>query len=471
MNKFRTSHDLRSFAAQLEERGELVRIRQEVDPRYELPALLQQLEQSGHAFIFENVRGADFPLIGGLLNSAVRLGQSIGVDTSGQYDHRHHAAAFSKAAEKPLPHTEVATGPVKDVVLTGANIDLAKLPVPTFFELDSGAFITGAVGISRDKKDGRLNMGFYRSLITGTDTLVINASSMSDLRRIYAAAEQSGEAMPIALAIGVPPALLMAASGKTPEGVSELDLAGGLMGQPVEMVKCETSDLMVPANAEFIIEGVVDFSNKIENTLGEFAGQYGPETAPTTRVVAITHRKDAMFYSIMAGRNPEHNTLGAISTYGMQAIIAANLRKQFPNIKAINVACEPKLGAMLHMFIAIDKRNDEEPRKLLDAAFNATAGIFPVSMITKRIVIVDNDIDVYNLEEVEWAVWTRLSRAEKIMVLPDVKSWELERCVNEDMESVRIGIDGTMDMEAVDKLLKPVIPGSEGVHLEDYLDD
>jgi 2,5-furandicarboxylate decarboxylase 1 len=123
------------------------------------------------------------------------------------------------------------------------------------------------------------------------------------------------------------------------------------------------------------------------------------------------------------------------------------------------------------MFIAIDKRNDEEPRKLLDAAFNATAGIFPVSMITKRIVIVDNDIDVYNLEEVEWAVWTRLSRAEKIMVLPDVKSWELERCVNEDMESVRIGIDGTMDMDAVDKLLKPVIPGSEGVHLEDYLDD
>jgi 2,5-furandicarboxylate decarboxylase 1 len=470
MNSWRKSHDLRSFAAQLEEQGELVRISKEVEPRFELPALLQQLDQSGKAFIFDKIRGARFPLIGGLLNSTQRLGQAIGNDTSELYDHRHHAEAFLAAAAAPVPHQVVASGPVKEVVLTGDEINLADLPVPTFFELDSGAFITGAVGISQDQVDGRLNMGFYRSLITGKDTLVINASSMSDLRRIYAAAEESGDPMPIALAIGVPPALLMAASGKTPPGLSELDLAGGLMGQPVEMVKCTTSDLLVPAMAEIVIEGVVDFSNKIENTLGEFAGQYGPETAPTTRVTAITHRKDALFYSIMAGRNPEHNTLGAISTYGMQKIIAANLREQFPAIKDINIACEPRLGAMLHIFISIAKKNDDEPRQLLDAAFKATAGIFPVSMITKRIVIVDDDIDVFNLEEVEWAIWTRLSRADKVMTIADVKSWELERCVNDDMESVRVGIDGTMDMDSVDKLLKPVIPGSEAIHLDDYLD-
>jgi len=470
MNSWRKSHDLRSFAAQLESQGELVRIRKEVEPKFELPALLQQLEQHRKAFIFENIKGARFPLVGGLLNSTERLGQAIGNDTSGLYDHRHHAEAFLAAIAAPIAHEVVESGPVKEIVITGDDINLADLPVPTFFELDSGAFVTGAVGISQDKTDGRLNMGFYRSLITGKDRLVINASSMSDLRRIYAAAEESGEAMPIALAIGVPPALLMAASGKTPPGMSELDLAGGLSGQPVEMVKCETSDLLVPALAEIVIEGVVDFSTKVENTLGEFAGQYGPETAPTTRVTAITHRKDAMYYSIMAGRNPEHNTLGAISTYGMQKIIAANLREQFPSIKDINIACEPRLGAMLHIFISIAKKDDEEPRKLLDAAFEATAGIFPVSMIAKRIVIVDDDIDVFNLEEVEWAIWTRLSRADKIMTIADVKSWELERCVNEDMESVRVGIDGTMDMDSVDKLLKPIIPGSEAIHLDDYLD-
>jgi len=312
-------------------------------------------------------------------------------------------------------------------------------------------------------------MGFYRSLVTGPDRLVVNASSMSDLRRIYATAEASGEPMPIALAIGVPPALLMTASGKTAPGVSELDMAGALMGKPIELIKCETSDLLVPANAEIIIEGIVDFGAKVENTLGEFADQYGPETAPTTQITAITRRKDAMFYSIMAGRNPEHNTIGAISTYGMQKIIEENLKAQFPNIKDINVACEPRLGAMLHMFISIDKKDDAEPRKLLEAAFAATAGIFPVSMITKRIVVVDDDVDVYNLEDVEWAIWTRLSSEDKVMTLANVKSWELERCVDDEMRSVRVGIDGTMDMEAADKLLKPLIPGAASVHLDDYL--
>lgn len=463
-------HDLRSFVGLLEDRGELVRITREVEPKFELPALLPQLEKQGKAYLFENVKGAAFPLVGGLLSSAARLGLAVGQDVSGGYDHRNHAQVFGAALQSPHAWQEVATAPVKEVVRTGADINLHELPVPTFFELDSGPFITGAVGFSHDTQNQTVNMGFYRTLITGTDTMVVNASSMSDLRRIYATAEAAGEAMPIALAIGVPPALLMCASGKTPPGMSELDVAGGLMGQPVEMVKCETSDLRVPATAEIIIEGVVDFGSKIENTLGEFAGQYGPETAPTTRVTAITHRNNAMFYSIMAGRNPEHNTLGAISTYGMQRIVAENLREQFPSIREINVACEPRLGAMLHMFISIDKTSDDEPRKLLDAAFAATAGIFPVSMITKRIVVVDSDVDVFDLEEVEWAVWTRMSRAEKIFTLADIPSWELERCTNEQQQSMRIGIDATMDIDAVDKLLKPVTPGAEAVRLEDYID-
>jgi len=275
--------------------------------------------------------------------------------------------------------------------------------------------------------------------------------------------------MPIALAIGVPPALLMAASGKTPPGVSELDIAGGLMGAPVEMIKCETSDLLVPAAAEIIIEGVVDTSLRLENTLGEFAGQYGPEVAPQTRVTAITHRKNAMYFSIMAGRNPEHNTLGAVSTYGMQKAVEDNLRARFSNISDINVACEPRLGTMLHMFISIDKSTDAEPLELIDAAFAASTGLFPVSMIVKRIVVVDADVDVFDLEDVEWAVWSRLSRANKIKVIPNVKSWELERCTDANSTSARVGIDATMDLDQADKLVRPITPGAADIKLEDYL--
>jgi 2,5-furandicarboxylate decarboxylase 1 len=462
-------HDLRSFADELEKNGELVRISKEVDRRFELPALLVQLEKSGKAFIFDNVRDASFPLIGGLLTSAARLGRSVGQDTSAGYTHREHARTYARGVQSPVEPVVVETAPVKEVVVTGGDIDLSQLPVPTFFELDSGPFMTGAVGLSYDPEHGQLNMGFYRGWVTGKDTLVVNASSMSDLRRIYAAADEAGGQMPIALAIGVPPALLMCASGKTPPGVSELAIAGGLLGKPVELVKCETSDLLVPANAEIIIEGMVDTSNRVENTLGEFADQYGPEVAPVTTVTAITHRKDALYYSIMAGRNAEHNSIGAVSAYGMQNVVETTLREQFPNIKEINVACEPKLGTMLHMFISIDKSNDDEPGKLLDAAFAAHAGLFPVGVVTKRIVIVDSDIDVYDLEDVEWAIWSRLSCADKIRTIPDVHSWELERCTDENQASARVAIDATIDMDKLDKLVRPVIPGAADIKLDDYL--
>jgi 2,5-furandicarboxylate decarboxylase 1 len=298
---------------------------------------------------------------------------------------------------------------------------------------------------------------------------MINASSMSDLRKIYANAEENGESMPIALAIGVDPALLMCASGKHPPGVSEIEIAGSLKGEPIRMVPAEDSDLLVPADAEFIIEARVDFSRKHENTLGEFADQYGPETAPVSDIKVITHRQDPMFYSIMAGRSPEHNNIGAISIYGMLNIINAELRKQFPNIREVNVACEPKLGVMLHLFISIEKQSDDEPGELIRAAFAAHAGLFPVSTIVKRIVVVDEDIDVYDLVDIEWATWSRLGDASKIIIIPDVFAWELERCTNEESKSVRVGIDATKAIADRDKLVRPIIPGSSKIRLEDYL--
>ena len=463
-------HDLRSFVEELERLGELVRIRRPVDRKFELPALSVQLEKQGKAYIFENVKEAEFPFVGGLLSSARRLGLSVGQDVTQGYTHRDHARVYAQAVQNPVEPREVESAAVQEVVLEGSAIDMDKVPVPTFFELDSGPFITGAVGISRDPEHGQLNMGFYRNWVTSQNQVVVNASSMSDLRRFYETAKDNGGSMPIAVVIGAPPALLMCASGKTPPGVSELAIAGGFSGEPVDLVKCKTSDLMVPANAEMIIEGVVDTSNYVENTLGEFADQYGPEHAPVTTITAITHRKDALYYSIMAGRNPEHNTIGAVSAYGMQAAVETALRSQFPNIREINVACEPRLGTMLHMFISIDKSNDDEPHELIEAAFAAHAGLFPVNVVTKRIVVVDSDIDVYNLEDVEWAIWSRMSKTSKISTYDDVMSWELERCTDELQRSGRVGIDATIDMDKLDKLVRPMIPGAENVRLDDYLD-
>jgi 2,5-furandicarboxylate decarboxylase 1 len=461
--------DFRTMAQMLEASGDLVRIKRPVDSRFEIAAVMTQLEAAGKAFIFENVKGARFPLAGGLFNRAERFGIALGEKPGTRFGHDELDRHIEKAKVHPIQPVTVSTAPCKDVIRRAGDIRLSELPVPTFFEHDTGAFITAAIGVARNPRTGALNAGFYRTLILGEDIFAINASSLSDLRRFYQHAEQTGEEMSIALAIGVDPALLFAAACKLPPTVSEFDIAGGIKGSPIEVVKAETSDLPVPANAEFIIEGKVDFSRRIENVLGEYAGQYGPESAPVTRVTAITHRKDPLFYSIMAGRNPEHNTIGNIATYGIRRDLTAKLSQLSPAIRGINIFTESRLGPMVHIVIAIAKSDDEQPKALIRQAFEAPGSIFPVSRIARRIIVVDEDIDIHNIEDVEWAIWTRVADASKVIVIPGIKSWELDRASSEERGSMRLGIDATMDMADRDALIRPRTPGFADIRLEDYI--
>ena len=462
--------DFRSFLKLLEDRGEVDHVSREVDRAQELAGVMSKIERNRRAYFFHNVAGAKFPVVGGLYNRLERFGMALGYEGAESFSHADFDARIEAAKGNAIPPVVADTGPTKENIISGDDVDLADLPVPTFFELDSGPFITGAIGVTRDPESGQLNVGIYRTLITGKRTCVINASSMADLRRIYAAWERRGETMPITIALGVPPAMLIAASCKLPPNQNEYELAGGLAGEPMRLVKCEDSDLVVPADAEIVLEGTVDFSQRVENLLGEFAGQYGPEDAPTTTINTITHRDDAMYYAIVAGRNPEHNTLGNVAVYGVQRSISASIREAVPEAKDIDVLLEPAMGTLAHVTISIDKQSDDQPRSIIERAFAAGGHIFPVSKITKRIIVVDDDIDVHNREDVNWAIWNRAAAASKFMVIPDVESWELERAAKEGQLSARIGIDATLDLDDIDKLVRPIIPGADEIDLEDYLD-
>ncbi len=466
--------DFRGLIEILESRGEIVRIRRSVDPRFEMPALMEQVDRQRRAYVFEDVTGAKFPLIGGLLNRIECYGWALGSTPGEPFTIADLADRLAACQSLRLAPRLMGTGPVKENILRGPDVDLTALPAPTVFELDSGAFLTGACGITRNPLTGKLNVGIYRTLVLGPDTMSVNASSSSDLKRIYQHAETHGESMPIALAIGVEPALLMAATCKLPPDDSELEFAGALQGEAIELVKCETSDLLVPARAEIVIEGRVDFSRKLENTLGEFAGQYGPEIAPVTTVTAITCRNDAMYYSILAGRNPEHNTLASIAGISFRRALAAALRSALPQVKDMRVFIDAKLGSMHHIVMSIAKRDDAEPMALIDTAFRTRLVIggveLPVERITKRIIVVDDDIDVQDMEEVEWALWTRVADARKYVVRPDVPSWELERCAKPGRGSLRLAIDATSDIEDREKLRRTIIPGAAKVKLADYTD-
>jgi 2,5-furandicarboxylate decarboxylase 1 len=462
-------HDFRSFVRLLEDNGELDRINRAVEPQHELAGVMSKVEGLRRAYFFAKVTGARFPVVGGLYNKLERFGMALDHDFSAPFDNKAFDARIEYAKANPIEPVTTDSAPVKEVIIQGPDIDLSDLPVPTFFELDSGPFITAAVGIARDPESGVQNIGVYRTLILDRNRFVINASSLSDLRRIYAHWEKTGESMPIALALGVTPAMQVSAACKLAPNQCEYEIAGGLTGAPVELVRCEDSDLLVPANAEFIIEGTVDFSNRVSNLLGEFAGQYGPETAPVTTVNTITHRKDPIFYSIVAGRNPEHNTLGSVAVFGIQRSIIAALKEVIPEIKDISVLSDPGMGTLAHVTISIDKQSDDQPRQIIEKAFAAGGAFFPVSRITKRIIVVDDDIDVHDRADVEWAIWNRAAEASKHIVIPGIESWELERAAKEGMKSVRIGVDATMDLEDLDKLIRPIIPGADKINLKDYL--
>lgn len=463
-------HDFRSFVNLLEESGDVVHIKKEVDPKFVLPALVHKLELAGKAFVFENVTGAKLPLIGGLLLDLERVARVHKISPAKKFTRAQHADLVLEATDNPIASLVVNGGPTKEVINIGDDVDVYELPVPTFFEDDTGPFITGAVGITRNPSNGVLNVGCYRGLIVDKNKISINASTFSDLRRFYQVAEEAGEDMHIALAIGVHPALMMAAASKTPNDISEFDVASALAGQPLELVKCETSDLLVPADAEIVIEGKIDFDDKIWQTLGEFPGQYGPEIDPVTEILAITRRKDSKFFSVMAGPALEHANLGYCSAYDMERLVTNSLKKQFPNIKDLNLMCDPPVtGPMFQLFISIDKKDDEEPNQLIRAAFEAAGGIYPISRIVKRIVVVDEDVDIKSYRDIEWAIWSRVADESKILLLPGYLSWEVDRASDKEKGSVRVGIDATKKLADVDKLKRPVVPGYDDIRLEDYL--
>jgi len=459
-------YNFRSFITLLEQRNELVRIKNEVDPKFELAGILCRFQEEKKAVLFEKVKGSSMPVIGGLLNGMERVGLALGIEPTKKFVRYEDTGYHNRAVAQPVHYEQVDAGPVKEVIMKGEQIDVTKLPVPTFFEDDSGPFITAGIGVARNPETGVLNVGIYRALVLDRSRITINASPMNDLAKIFRDAEKKNEKMPIAMAIGVDPAIMVAAVAKSPPDISEIDVAGALMGTPVRMVKCETSDLLVPAHAEIIIEGEADFSKKISNQLGEFAGYYGKAVNPVITVTAVTYRRDALFNTILAGPSMEHRTLGNYALVNVYRAIVKLIKQKYHFVTDITL---PLFGSMPNIFIAIEKKDNETPRSMIKEIFNLPIGPMPLSRIVKRIVIVDNDVDVYSRRDVEWAIWSRVATEDRIITIPDVESWELDYSAK-DGKSVRVGIDATKDLADTEKLKKAVIPGFEDINMLDYME-
>ncbi len=397
--------DLRSFLAELQERrpDDIKLIEEEVDPEFGITAVAAKLERRGQfpALFFARVRGSDLPVVINLTATYERLAMALGATPQDMVQ------VYGEKQARPIPPRIVETGPVKEVIWRGAEADLRRLPIPRHNALDGGPYLTGASLVARDPQTGVLNIGLYRHQVHAPDRLGVWFMLGHHGLYIQQRYEEQHRPMPVAIFIGHHPAVVMGTVSRIPGIGGEFEEAGALLGEPLEIVKCETSDLMVPARAEIVIEGVIEpGAYADEGPFAEWPGHYtesGPK--PYIKVTCITMRRDAIFYDVFAGHR-EHTVLGSLPRMGS---IYRRVKQVVPGLKAVNVPAH----ARMHCYISFQKRNEAEAKK---AAF---AALLTEPENLKLVILVDDDIDVFNEQEVMWAVGTRFRADKGLHVIPD----------------------------------------------------
>ena len=406
------AQDLRSYLDQLVKHDprQLKIIEDEVDGEFEAAAIVHKMEKDTAypgfpAVLFKNIKGSPIPCLLNLHGTYERVALAIHTDVKGM------VPEYGKREGSPIPTTIVPSekAPVHEVVLTGDDIDITKLPTLVHQELDAGKYITSAAAVTRDLDSGRLNAGIFRHQVQGPRQLGFMTNPAHHTSYILRNYRDQGKKMEVALVLGHHPAMLMAAVSKLPGIGGEFEVMGGLLGESVEMVNCKTVNLQVPAHAEIVIEGIVDTDpTKVQNEgpFGEYPLYYtrlGP--MPWLQVTAVTMRKQPIYVDVFNAHR-EHLVLGALPRMGG---IYRRVRESIPTVTAVNL---PLMGIRSTLFIAMKKKVDGEPKIAACAAF-------AVDPILKHIYIVDDDIDVFDNDQVLWAMTTRFQADRDLIIMPN----------------------------------------------------
>ncbi|MEW6623349.1 MAG: UbiD family decarboxylase [Bacillota bacterium] len=439
--------DLRSFIDVMREAGQLFEIEKEVSLKHELGNVLATLEKENlGAGYFKKVSGHSMPVIGGVLGNQDRIALALNCKKE------EIVEVTAKAFDNPLKPVRVDAAPCHENVLMGEAVDLAQLPIPIHAAFDAGAFITGGVIVSKGIDGTTHNLSFQRMQVKGKDKLSIMINEWRHLKEFYDEAESQGKGLPIAVVIGVDPVIMIAA-GYRYDG-DETELAGALRGAPIEVVKCKTSDIYVPATSEIVIEAeIIPYEREPEGPLGEFTGHYSePWDSPTLKVKAICHRNNPIYQTI-AGASYEHINLGNV-------LPREPLLKKFTayvSKNVVNVHIPPYGGGFLAL-VQLKKTNPGEPKNVALAAMTAYVNI-------KNVIVVDPDVDIYNPGDIMWALSTRVKPEKDIFYVPNSQGHELDPTSDSRGVQTKMGIDATLAEENKD--YKRVVYSK--VNLKDYM--
>jgi 4-hydroxy-3-polyprenylbenzoate decarboxylase len=440
--------DLRSFLSFLEERGELVRIREAVDPALEITEITDRTTKAGGpALLFENVRGSSMPVAINVYGSEQRMAWALGADsidevvdgirqlikTAPPTTFRDKLGMLPKLKQLAgiLPR-HVRRAPCQEVVVDPASLD--TLPILTCWPEDGGPFITLGAVMTRHPETGSRNVGLYRMQKFDATTTGMHWQIHKVGAQHHRIARQEGGRMPVAVSIGGPPVLPYAATAPLPEDLDEMVFAGFLLGQGVEMVRCRSIDMEVPAQAEIIIEGTVDPGElRPEGPFGDHTGYYTPvEDFPVLHVTAVTHRRDPIYHTTIVGRPPQEDAwLG----WATERLFLPAIQMALPEI--VDMKLPPEACFHNLAIVSIRKRYPGHAAKVMHALW----GLGQMSFC-KCIIVVDHDVDVQDLTEVVWRVSNNID-ARRDIVFTEGPVDQLDHAASRPLVGSKMGIDAT----------------------------
>jgi UbiD family decarboxylase len=356
------------------------------------------------------------------------------------------------------------------VIIKGNDVDLYKLPIPIYCEKDVAPYLTAGVEIAKDPETGIHNSSIIRRMLIGKDRLSLALPPTRDIGMMITASEQKGQELGVATVIGAPPALTIASQIKVPMGVDESEIAGAFQGEPLEVIKCETIDVEVPANAEIIIESIVLLNERInDGPFGEYPGNYislnswvnsgntPTQSAYVTKITAITMREDPIFQALLTGMPMTENHI--LKKWALIAAIYRTISNVVPcveDIRGINLS--PGGGGNYHAIISINKRAEATPRDIIYT-------VLAMRIVTGMVTVVDEDINIYNPTDVEWAVTTRAQPDRDIIILPVIQT--AAGSPRPTAHMYRWGIDATKPVGKYSSLYNRAVP--PGVEKVDYV--
>ncbi|MCH1458634.1 MAG: 4-hydroxy-3-polyprenylbenzoate decarboxylase [Luminiphilus sp.] len=422
--KFR---DLREFLSMLEASGDLVRIKEEIDPNLEMTEIADRtLRGGGPALLFENPKGYDMPLLANLFGTEKRVAQGMGADSIEALREIGELLAYLRQPDPPKgmrdlidkapllkkvlnmgPKT-ISRPPCQDVVIDTDAIDLNKLPIQTCWPGDVGPLVTWPLVVTRGPEKPRMNLGIYRMQLIGRNKLIMrwlsHRGGALDFRDWCL--KRPGEPYPVAIALGADPATTLGAVTPVPDALSEYAFAGLLRGGKTELANCLTqrckdNELLVPANSEIILEGYIDPEEMAdEGPFGDHTGYYNEvESFPVFTVEKMTTRKNPIYHSTYTGRPPDEP---AILGVALNEVFVPLLQKQFPEI--VDFYLPPEGCSYRMAVVSMRKEYPGHAKRVMLGIWSFLRQF----MYTKFIIVTDEDVDVRNWEDVVWAMTTRM---------------------------------------------------------------